>query len=110
MDDLLDELAGQVIRATASNYPVWIEELAAGILRGRFDHVVASHHLGVRKPDVDFFYRLASTTGVEVDRIAFVDDRASNVEAAASIGMQAHVFVGVEPLRRWLRQVGVKVQ
>lgn len=109
MDHLLDELAGQVMRATASNYPIWIEELASGILRGRFDHVVASHHLGVRKPDVDFFYRLSSATGIEVDQIAFVDDRVSNVDAAASIGMQAHVFVGVEPLRRWLRQVGIDV-
>ena len=109
MEHLLDELAGQVIRATASNYPIWIEELASGILHGRFDHVVASHHLGVRKPDVEFFHRLASVTGVEMDRIAFVDDRASNVDAAASLGIQAHVFGGVGPLRRWLRQIGVGV-
>ncbi|MEX0592937.1 MAG: HAD-IA family hydrolase [Nitriliruptoraceae bacterium] len=109
MDDLLDQLAGQVVRATASNYPIWIEELAVGILRGRFDHVVASHHLGVRKPDADFYVRLAAATGVDVHRIAFVDDRAINVEAAARVGMPAHLFVGVDPLRQWLRQIGCAV-
>lgn len=102
MDRLLDDLAGRVVRATASNYPVWVDELAEGVLAGRFERVVASCHIGVRKPDPAFFVELAAVLGVPLDRIAFVDDREVNVDAARSAGMPAHLFAGSAPLRQWL--------
>lgn len=107
MPELLDELEGLVVRATASNYPVWIDGLAARLIGGRFEHVVASCHLGVRKPDHGFFTGLLDRVGCEVDEVLFVDDREGNVEAARSFGLRAHRFTGVGELRGWLVAEGL---
>lgn len=109
MAALLDELDGQVRRVTASNYPVWIEELATGPLAGRFEQVVASCHLGVRKPDASFFERLLDAVDAASHEVLFVDDRVENVEAARAIGLRAHRFTGAVALRAWLRGQGVAV-
>ena len=110
MPELLDELAGRVERVTASNYPVWIEELAERVLAGRFERVVASCHLGVRKPDLDFYVRLLARLERDPDEVLFVDDREGNVEAARAAGLRSHRFVDVGSLRRWLADEGVPIQ
>lgn len=107
MPELLDELEGVVERVTASNYPVWIEELAREHLDGRFDRVLASHHLGVRKPDPAFFTRLLAEVGVRADEAVFVDDREVNVTAAEQVGLTSHRFVDATRLRRWLIDRGL---
>jgi HAD superfamily hydrolase (TIGR01509 family) len=107
MPELLDDLQGVVVRATATNYPVWIDALAARLLRGRFEHVVASCHLGVRKPDPGFFTGLLARLGCAPDEVLFVDDREGNVEAARDVGLRAHRFVDVEALRAWLAREGI---
>lgn len=104
---LLDDLEGAVVRAAATNYPVWVEDLVATRLAGRLEVVVASCHLGVRKPDLGFYRGLVTTLGVEADEVLFVDDRQVNVEGARAAGLRAHRFVGAEHLRSWLREHGV---
>lgn len=105
--ELLDELAGRVERVTASNYPVWIEDLEQRLLGERFEHVLASYHLGVRKPDEAFFVTLLERIDRRVDEVLFIDDREVNVEAARACGLRAHRFTGVADLRRWLVSEGV---
>lgn len=109
MVELLDALAGQVIRAAASNYPVWIEELAVGLLAGRFDRIIASHHLGVRKPDPVFYQRLCAALEADPPDVLLVDDRPVNVEGALAVGLRAHRFTGADDLRRRIRAEGVDV-
>lgn len=109
MRELVDALSGTVVRATASNYPVWIEELAGGPLAGRFDHVLASHHLGVRKPDPAFYRALLEQLDRPAGAVAFVDDRQENVAAADQVGMPAHRFVDADTLRSWLEELGVRL-
>jgi HAD superfamily hydrolase (TIGR01509 family) len=110
MPELLDDLAGVVVRATASNYPHWVEELAAGPLAGRFDRILASFHLGVRKPEPAFFHRLLDELGLAPLQVLFVDDRQENVAAARDAGLAAHRFVGAGELRAWLVGHGVAVR
>jgi len=107
MRELLGELEGRVLRLTASNYPVWIEELAAGPLDGVVDRVLASCHLGARKPDAAFYRRLLSRVQLAPEVVAFVDDREENVAAARAVGMPAHHFTDVAALRAWLEELGV---
>lgn len=107
MQQLLAELAGRVHRVTASNYPVWIEELAAGSLAGHLDEVLASHHLGARKPDQAFYVRLLERLRVAAAEVAFIDDREANVAAAAEAGMAAHRFVDADGVRAWLTDLEV---
>jgi FMN hydrolase / 5-amino-6-(5-phospho-D-ribitylamino)uracil phosphatase len=107
MREVVDDLEALVLRTTASNYPVWIEELAAGPLAGRFDLVLASHHLGIRKPEAGFYERLTARLALPSGSIAFVDDRPVNVEAARPPGLPAHLFEDATGLRTWLRELGV---
>jgi HAD superfamily hydrolase (TIGR01509 family) len=109
MRELLDDLDGLVERVTASNYPVWIEELTGTHLAERFETVLASHHLGVRKPDPAFFERLLDRLGRCVDEVLFVDDRERNVEAARQVGLRAHRFTDATALRRWLAAQGLTI-
>ncbi len=109
MRELVDALAGSVLRVTASNYPVWIEELARGPLAGHLDRVLASHHLGVRKPDPSFYLALLERLDQPAGAVAFVDDREENVAAALEVGMPAHRFMGAGTLRAWLVDLGVAV-
>jgi FMN hydrolase / 5-amino-6-(5-phospho-D-ribitylamino)uracil phosphatase len=110
MAELLDALDGVVERATASNYPVWIEDLADRFLDGRFEHVVASCHLGVRKPDHAFYAALLERLGRCADEVLFVDDREANVEAARELGVRSHRFTDVATLRGWLVDEGVAIR
>ncbi len=107
MRELLLELEGRVLRVAASNYPVWIEELAAGPLAGVTDRVLASHHLGARKPDAAFYRALLERVDLDASVVAFVDDREENVVGATAVGMPAHHFTGASALRGWLAELGV---
>lgn len=109
MARLLDDLAGSVQRVTASNYPVWIEQVADDHLVGRIERVIASCHLGARKPDRVFFDRLLDTVGADAHEVLFVDDREENVEAARAVGLRAHRFVSSAEVRAWLIAHGVGV-
>lgn len=107
MQELVATLAGRVHRVTASNYPVWIEELAAGPLAGHLDEVLASHHLGVRKPEAAFYARLLARLDLPPHAVAFLDDREENVLAAEAAGLPAHRFVDAVTARAWLTELGV---
>jgi HAD superfamily hydrolase (TIGR01509 family) len=110
MAELLDDLAGLVERVTASNYPVWVEELAREHLGGRFERIIASYHLGIRKPDRGFFDRLVDELEVSADEVCFVDDRHDNVEAARQAGLRAQRFTDATALRGWLADHGVPLR
>lgn len=109
MERLVDDLTGAEIHI-ASNYPVWIAELAERFgFAERFDGVHASCHLGVRKPHPAFFDRLLDRIGRRPGDCWFVDDRADNCAAAAAAGISAHVFRDAATCRRWLRAEGFDV-
>lgn len=109
MAELVEDLRGQVRCVVASNYPVWIVELEADLLAGRFDGVYSSHDLGIRKPDAGFFRELLSRTGTAADQLLFVDDRQVNVDAARELGIPSHRFDGVASLATRLREEGLEV-
>lgn len=109
MRALLADLDGVVLRATASNYPHWIEELAATHLDGVIDEVIASWHLGVRKPDVAFFGALLERLERSPDEVLFLDDRDRNVEAARVAGLRAHRFTDATAARAWIAAQGVRL-
>lgn len=109
MDTLLDDLAGKVLRITASNYPVWIEELSRGILATRLDRVIASYQLGVRKPDPNFYTKLLGVADLAPEQVLFIDDREENVASAQKLGIASHQFVDADTLRTWLFEQGINL-
>lgn len=109
MEELIaDARAAGLALHVASNYPVWIEELRTAFgLDQRFDGVWASCHLGVRKPDPAFYQRLLDKAALPAEACLFADDRQVNVDAAAAVGMRAHLFTSADDLRARLAAEGV---
>jgi len=108
MAEVVEQLRGRVARYVASNYPVWIDEMAEVFDFARhFDGVYASCHLGVRKPDRRFYEALLDDVGAPASACLFVDDRRANCDAAAAVGMHVHLFRDAEALRTDLRRYGV---
>jgi putative hydrolase of the HAD superfamily len=68
-------------------------------LSGAVDGVVSSAGLGITKPDLRVFLAAARLAGAEPSRCLFVDDTAEHVLAAASVGMRAIRYQGVDQLR-----------
>ena len=107
MRELLAELAGIVVRAAATNYPRWVDELIATRLDGCFDVVVASCDVGVRKPEPAFFAALLDRLDLPADAVLFVDDRQVNIDGARRSGLRTHLFRGTQALRTELTAAGV---
>src|SRR5262249_37093249 len=61
---------------------------------------VISSDVGCRKPDAAIFRALLERCGFRADELLFVDDRPANVDAAAALGIRAHLFdaAGFDPL------------
>lgn len=68
-------------------------------IRHLFDQVVASSDTGYIKPQREIFEITADRLGVALEEIYFIDDSQTNVQAARSYGMQAHLYVTVAELR-----------
>jgi FMN hydrolase / 5-amino-6-(5-phospho-D-ribitylamino)uracil phosphatase len=108
MAELVERLHGRVELHIASNYPLWISELREMFeLDRRFEGVWASHQLGARKPDPEFFTRLLDKVGHPAGACLFVDDREDNCRAAHEVGFSVHHFAGVEGLTDELRCEGL---
>lgn len=58
-------------------------------LEERFDDIVLSGAVGLRKPDAAIYHLAARRLGVALTDCVFVDDLAGNVRAAAELGMVA---------------------
>ncbi|THH06879.1 hypothetical protein EW145_g3771 [Phellinidium pouzarii] len=84
-----------------------------------FDGIFTSFSAGLRKPDLSFFHKVISETGINPPKAVFVDDKLDNVIVAQSTGMRGIVFHDpnqiiraitnlvcdpVERARRFLRQ------
>lgn len=81
---------------------------------GRFDWfahfraVYSSHHLGLRKPEVEAYQRLAALTGHAPERILFLDDRHENILGARRAGWHGeHCQDPVADVGRILRRYGL---
>ncbi|RMG43514.1 MAG: haloacid dehalogenase [Acidobacteria bacterium] len=87
-----------------SNYSPWYEAIRE---RFELDLFASGHHpsyeVGARKPDPEYFLRVARRIGVRPSAILFVDDRERNVRGAASLGIPSLRFDSATQLRRDLR-------
>ena len=73
------------------------------------DPVVVSGTEGVAKPDPAAYALAVERAGLPAHELVFVDDRASNVEAAVACGLRGLVFTDAAALRVDLRGLGLPV-
>jgi putative hydrolase of the HAD superfamily len=72
-----------------------------------FNHLVASHHAGARKPHPDFFAYAQQFALAEPQECLLIDDLAANVESARRLGWKGIVYAPDGTLADKLRTAGV---
>ena len=90
-----------------SNYPIWYQMIEERLGLSRFiEWSFVSCRTGLRKPDPAAYLHVLAELGAPPERCIFIDDRATNCEAARQAGIHSIVFEGVESLRRRLASAG----
>lgn len=64
-----------------------------------FQHHTWSCELGIGKPDPAIYTHTCESLGVAPEHTLFLDDKPENIEAAASVGLNAVLFHSIEQLR-----------
>ena len=70
-----------------------------------FDFCLASHEIGLVKPDGRIFAHAAKTIGVAPGEILFFDDNLANVRAAADCGLISHQVRGLAELEALVQKL-----
>ncbi len=91
VDALLSEMKGlTALHALSNTNPAHLEKVLHGhSVMAHFDRVFTSVGLGLRKPELEIYRRVAVSLGLPPEQILFVDDLPANVEGARQAGMQA---------------------
>ncbi len=76
-------------------------------LRQIFQVFVSSCFVGLRKPESGIYKLAIDLTQIDPHRCCFIDDRALNLECAASLGMVTIQMANLEQLRHELAKLGV---
>lgn len=82
-------------------------DLARLELADHFDFIINSSEVGHAKPSPEIFAHALEVAGAAPGEALFIDDALANVQAAAALGIPAHHFAGVPPLREWLGGLGL---
>ncbi|HEX4006713.1 MAG TPA: HAD family phosphatase [Acidobacteriaceae bacterium] len=108
---ILRELAAseEYVLATVNNEARALNEyrLAQFEVVESLDAVFSSCYLGVRKPDLKIYQIALDVLQRDPEETVFIDDRAENVAAAASLGIRAIRYAGSAQLREELGRLGV---
>ncbi|RDE15975.1 MAG: hypothetical protein C4K47_02200 [Candidatus Thorarchaeota archaeon] len=70
-----------------------------------FAHVVASSDIGHTKPDAQSFLEMLRSVGASPHECLYFDDKESNVSAALGLGIQAHLYAGIEDLKNITQRI-----
>lgn len=100
----------QYVLATVNNESRAMNEyrLAEFGLLELFDGFFSSCYLGLRKPDRKIYQVALDVLQRDPEEVAFIDDRAENVAAAAALGIHGIRYEGAEKLAQELVRLGVE--
>jgi len=95
IDTFLDQLRAQGYRLgclSNTNAPHWQELITSERFApiGRLEYKMASHEVRLAKPDPAIYRRFENEFTLPGESILYFDDHAPNVEAARSVGWNAH--------------------
>ncbi len=74
-----------------------------------FDKVFASHEVGKRKPDFDFYEHALKEINLRADECIFVDDLKENVDAAKKLSFKTILFQNNKNFIRELDKIGIRI-
>lgn len=78
-------------------------------LESHFDTFLISEETGNVKPEPDAFLQLATSLGVTVNELVFIDDAPKSLSTAKEVGFTPILFDNAEQLKKDLAQLGVKL-
>ena len=90
---LTNNVAGGDGRTTA---PADERDTEINLIMARFDAVIESSKVGVRKPEIEFYELACATLDVAPDECVFLDDLGINLKPAAAMGMTTIKVVSPE--------------
>ncbi len=97
---LLDEVSSRYRTGLLTNTSEYHWTVIAGLgITERVHHVVASHQVGLVKPDRAFYEHALAEAGVAAREALFLDDNALNVEGARACGLEAERVRGADEAR-----------
>lgn len=106
--ELLASLRPRARLACLSNTNAAHWDSAAGLeIRAQFEVALASHELGLRKPQPEIFEQALIRLNAAPSEVLYFDDLAPNVAAARAAGMRAHHVAGLPALRAQLMTLGL---
>jgi putative hydrolase of the HAD superfamily len=89
---ILSNMGGEMLRYMRQEFG-WL---------AHFQHHTWSCELGIGKPDTAIYTHTCEKLGVTPAHTLFLDDKPENIEAAASVGLQAVLFQSIGQLRNEL--------
>lgn len=105
---VLDDLRRDYRVGVLSNSDSFLElRLKRFGLYDRFEFVINSYRVRMKKPDPAIFELALGRIGLSADEILFIDDKPANIAAAESLGMHGHVFLSTETLVATLPTYGI---
>jgi putative hydrolase of the HAD superfamily len=75
-----------------------------------FQRLYFSGDLGLVKPEPEIYRHLLADLGATPAEVAFLDDRADNVEAAIQAGIKGILFTDAASARAELTRIGVPLR
>jgi putative hydrolase of the HAD superfamily len=78
--------------------------------RAYYDFFFSSCYVGLRKPGPQIYRLALDVLQCEPSEVAFIDDRAGNVEAATALGIHAIQYQGSAQLARDLAALGIETE
>lgn len=94
------------VGSTQERYRATYLEKRLGFSR-HFDRLFFSCHMGVRKPQPEFYAQVTSALGAAPAELLFIDDQRANVEAARAFGWNAELYAFGDDLRALLSRHGL---
>jgi putative hydrolase of the HAD superfamily len=105
---LADLAAGRTRLALLSNAgPDLASYFRHGPLGDFFEACYVSGELNLLKPDPAIYRHVLNSLGISPQEAVFIDNRATNVRGAESLGITGHIFTDVPALRAFLASLGV---
>jgi HAD superfamily hydrolase (TIGR01509 family) len=95
----------QIACLSNTNYIHWPKILERYPVIKFFNPALASHELGLAKPNLAVYHKVETILNATPEQIAFFDDKQENVSAALDAGWRAFLFVTPEDCRAQIAQI-----
>lgn len=93
---------GALSNTNEIHWPRIVDEFKAPVY---FERIIASHEVGMAKPDTNFYIYALQEFGVQPQNVLFLDDSAKNVTVAKELGIESYLVRGMPEVLNVIEQL-----